>query len=87
MQARAISIKSVGVSRSYPALFSWAPGSSVATALTVHIKDESSETAKFIDYMDKFFDLMNVRNYSDCYMQLKQFKAPYRLAKGLILEV
>ena len=26
MQARAISIKSVGVSRSYPALFSWAPG-------------------------------------------------------------
>ena len=26
MQARAISIKSVGVLRSYPALFSWAPG-------------------------------------------------------------
>ena len=25
MQARVISIKSVGVSRSYPALFSWAP--------------------------------------------------------------
>ena len=30
MQARAISIKSVGVSRSYPALFKWAPGSGCA---------------------------------------------------------
>ena len=28
MQARVISIKSVGVSRSYPALFSWAPDKS-----------------------------------------------------------
>ena len=33
MQARAISIKSVGVSRSYPTLFSWAPGYACAPIL------------------------------------------------------
>ena len=31
--------------------------------------------------------MCDIRNYSECYMQLKQFKAPYRLAKDLRLEV
>jgi hypothetical protein len=40
--------------------------------------DEAKETADFIDTFDKFFDVLNVSNYSSSYKALKPFKAPFR---------
>ena len=59
----------------------------IANAMNVHLKGESSVTANFIRNMDKFFDVMNVTNYTSCYKQFKKFKAPYQWSKDLRLEV
>ena len=61
--------------------------STVSNAMMVYIGDEASETAKFIDMIDKFFDTMNVNNYSSCYKQLKQFKSPYRWSNDARIKV
>ena len=37
---------------------------SVATAIKLRGGDEASETAKFVEMCDKWFDAMNVHNYT-----------------------
>jgi hypothetical protein len=61
--------------------------STVATALKVFLPNEASETAIFVEYFDKFFDMLNVTNYTSTYKQLKPFKAPYRWGSDKRLEV
>lgn len=53
----------------------------------MHFKEEASETANFIEKMDKFFDLLNVTNYTKCYTKLKYFQTPYRWTKDFRIEV
>ena len=38
----------------------------VATALRLHIGEEPEETAIFLEMFDKFFDSLNVTNYTTC---------------------
>ena len=61
--------------------------SSVATALRVFFSNEAAATADFIDKFDKFFDLMNVTNYTKCYTSLKDFKRPYHWANDFRVQV
>ena len=46
-----------------------------------------SETAKFVDMFDKFFDCVNVSNFNAGKQQRKPFKQPYRSAKDFQLKV
>lgn len=49
----------------------------VANALDHSGKDEVSETAKFVRFMDKFFDCFNVTNLKTGIHQNKRFRDPY----------
>ena len=51
---------------------------SVSKAIELTGGPEVSETVKFIGMMDKFFDCLNVDNYSCGFAQRKPFKHPYR---------
>uniref|UniRef100_A0A1X7TLU3 Transposable element P transposase n=1 Tax=Amphimedon queenslandica TaxID=400682 RepID=A0A1X7TLU3_AMPQE len=59
----------------------------MAKALTFHFKEKAEETAKFVKYFDKFFDMFNVTNYTKCYKERKMFQAPYRMGNDSRLEV
>ncbi len=59
---------------------------SVATALRVHVK-EAEETANFAEMFDKYFDLLNVTNYTKCITKQKKFQQPYRWANDARLVV
>ncbi|KAL5469038.1 hypothetical protein EMCRGX_G030227 [Ephydatia muelleri] len=50
---------------------------SVSQALHLTGGDEASETAHFIGLMDKFFDALNVHNFSHGARALKPFQMPY----------
>ncbi|KAL5471612.1 hypothetical protein EMCRGX_G029743 [Ephydatia muelleri] len=50
---------------------------SVSQALHLTGGDEASETAHFIGLMDKFFDALNVHNFSHGARVLKPFQMPY----------
>lgn len=50
---------------------------SVSHALHLTGGDEASETAHFIGLMDKFFDALNVHNFSHGAKALKPFQMPY----------
>ena len=39
---------------------------------------EAEETAKFVEYMDKFFDALNVSNFTEGKKKRKPFQNPYR---------
>lgn len=39
---------------------------------------EAKETAKFVLLFDKYFDILNVSNFTNGTMELKPFKHPYR---------
>lgn len=56
-------------------------------AIKVHLTDEARETAVFVDMFDKFFDLLNVTNYTKCITKRKEFQAPYRQANDFRMEV
>eukprot|EP00731_Ephydatia_muelleri_P018851 Em0011g891a len=58
---------------------------SVAKAMELTGGPVVSETVKFITMMDKFFDCLNVDNYSSGYTQRKPFKQPYRSANDFRL--
>lgn len=49
--------------------------------------DEASETANFIGLMDKFFDTLNVHNFSHGSKALKSFQMPYTSATDFRLKV
>ena len=51
--------------------------STVANRLKVHFPDTSKETSHFVRMFDKFFDALNVTNYSNSITSLKPFKMPY----------
>ena len=58
---------------------------SVAKAMELTGGPVVSETVKFITMMDKFFDCLNVDNYSSGFTQRKPFKQPYRSANDFRL--
>jgi len=49
----------------------------VANGLDYTKKDDITETAKFVRYIDKFFDCFNVSNWNTGYHKRKRFRDPY----------
>ena len=60
---------------------------SVSKALKLTRGSEVTETVKFVEYMDKFFDAVNVSNYVDGIHRRKPFQMPYLSDKDQRLEV
>ena len=60
---------------------------SVSNALTLTGGSTVEETAKFVNLMDKFFDCMNVHNFSHGVQARKPFQMPYRSGKDKRLQV
>ena len=50
---------------------------SVSKTITLLLGDDATETAKFTDMFDKFFDCLNTSNYSVGKQQRNAFKKPY----------
>jgi len=50
----------------------------VANAIKLTGSEGAQETAKFIEYMDKFFDCLNVTSFSMGKRKRKPFQQPYR---------
>ena len=50
---------------------------SASKALTLRGGHETEETARFILMMDKFFDCVNVRNFTHGIRAAKPFQMPY----------
>ena len=59
----------------------------VAIALREMIGEHAEETAKFVEYFDKFFDSLNVSSLSAGKLSRCAFKAPYRSDKDYRLRV
>lgn len=59
----------------------------MANALRVFVDAEAEETATFIEYFNKFFDILNVNNFTECYEKRKYDKSPYRWPNDKRLEV
>ncbi len=53
---------------------------SVSKALKLTGGPEVEETVKFVEYMDKFFDALNVSNYVGGVHKRKEFRLPYTSA-------
>lgn len=53
---------------------------SVATAIKLRGGEEASETAKFVEMCDKWFDAMNVHNYTQGMLTCKDVQWPYTRA-------
>ena len=60
---------------------------SVSKALTTIGKDETEETAKFVDMFNKFFDCLNVSNFTAGMHSRNPFKSPYRSKTDFRLQV
>ena len=60
---------------------------SVSKPLTLSGGDEAEETAHFILMMDKFFDCLNVRNFTHGIHAAKPFQKPYWSAEDEQLKV
>ena len=60
---------------------------SVSKALTLVGDEETSETARFTSMLDKFFDALNVTNFTNGKHKRKTFQDPYRSAKDFRLVV
>ena len=61
--------------------------STVAHAIKLTSGEGAQETAKFIDYMDKFFDCLNVSSFCEGKRKRKSFQQPYRGAGDFKLSV
>ena len=59
----------------------------MAKALQFTGGPEVKETAKFVDMFDKFFDCLNVNNFTAGYHKRKDFQQPYRSAGDFRLQV
>ncbi len=53
--------------------------STVSNGITAHFGDMAKETALFIENFDKFFDTLNVTNYTSSIRSLKPFKKPMKM--------
>ena len=60
---------------------------SVATALRLTGGEDAKETAKFVDFFDKFFDCLNVGDFETGMKTRNTFKAPYRSSSDFHLKV
>lgn len=60
---------------------------SVAKALPLVVGDEARETARFVEMFDKFFDVLNVSNFTSGIKQRKPFQKPYLNSDDERLEV
>lgn len=60
---------------------------SVSKALTLTGGEEARETSRLVDYMDKFFDALNVSNYTKGVHKRKPFQLPYTTSEDKCLEV
>ena len=61
---------------------------SVGKALLMTGQNEVTETARFVMMMmDKYFDCLNVHNYTHGYRARKPFQLPYRPGNDTRLEV
>ena len=59
----------------------------VAKGVKFFFGDEARETAVFLEKFDKFFDAVNVTNYTSSIKALKPFKMPYRYSGDFRLKV
>ena len=59
----------------------------MANALRKTGGDEMSETIRFVDMMDKLFDVFNVNNYDNGKKKRKPFQDPYRSAADFRVKV
>ena len=59
----------------------------MANAIRLFLKEDAEETAIFIERFNKFFDILNVRNYSEFFMKKNYDKSPYRWGQDKRLEV
>lgn len=59
----------------------------VALALEQTERDDVSETVKFVRYMDKFFDSLNVTNFNAGIHKKKLFQEPYTSKDDFRLKV
>lgn len=59
----------------------------MSNALLLTRKGEVSETAEFCHMMDRFFDCLNVRNYTSGIHDRKPFQLLYRNANDERLQV
>lgn len=54
----------------------------------LHYQDgDSIETARFVKYFDRFFDMLNVRSIDESFFQRKPDLAPYRTTTDSRLKV
>lgn len=60
---------------------------SVSKALQLTGGDEAVETARFVNMMDKFFDALNVHNYTHGIHARKEFQMPYTTSKDKRVKV
>lgn len=60
---------------------------SVSNALKLTGGDEAVETMKFVAIFDKFFDLLNITNFTNGTRKKKRFQHPYRRADDFRLDV
>ena len=60
---------------------------SVSKALQLTSGEEAYETAHFVGMLDKFFDAVNVHNYSHGVHSRKMFQMPYTSSKDWHLKV
>jgi len=59
----------------------------VALALEQTGRDDVSETIKFVRYMDKFFDSLNITNFNTGIHKKKFFQEPYTSKDDFCLKV
>ena len=60
---------------------------SISKALTLLVGDEATETAKFAEMFNKFFDCLNASNFTVGKQQRNVFKNPYYSAEDFRLTV
>ena len=60
---------------------------SVSKALSLYGGEEATETPIFADMFDKYFDCLNVCNFTNAKRHRKVFQNPYRSSKDFRLTV
>ena len=59
----------------------------MAKALRLTGSRNALETAKFIEYVDKFFDCLNVNSFTEGKLKRKPFIQPYKSIEDFRLKV
>ena len=60
---------------------------SVAKRMRLEFGETARETINFVDKLDKYFDTLNVRNFTNGIRSLKPFQMPYRWASDFRIKV